>query len=136
MSSDQAFLGQGWGFPPFFAKGGADVEVVSGAEDIRQSLEILLSTNIGERVLSPTFGWKRGALMFEPLSTSFGAYLVREIETAILFFESRIDLNRVDFESEPDQEGLILIRIDYTIRTTNTRTNFVYPFYLTQATNA
>ena len=87
-------------------------------------------------MLNPTFGWKRDSLMFEPLSTSFAAYLTREIETAILFFESRITLNIVTFETEPDEEGLVLIRIDYTIKTTNTRTNLVYPFYVTQATNA
>ena len=104
--------------------------VAEAETDIQQSLEILLSTSLGERVMRPTFGWKRSALMFEPLSTSFGAYLASEIENAILFYESRIQLNRVDFDSSPDETGLILIRLDYTVRTTNTRTNLVYPFYL------
>lgn len=136
MADDQQFLGRGWGFPVTFGNQGRAVTVVEAEDDIRQSLEILLSTQTGERVLTPTFGWKRDALMFEPLSTSFAAYLTREIETAILFFEPRIKLNSVNFESEPDQEGLVLIRIDYTIKTTNSRTNLVYPFYVQQAANA
>jgi phage baseplate assembly protein W len=136
MVADEQFLGTGWAFPVTFGNQGRAVAVASAEEDIRQSLEILLSTHVGERVLNPTFGWKRDSLMFEPLSTSFAAYLVKEIETAILFFEPRIELNTVNFESEPGREGLILIRIDYTVRTTNTRTNLVYPFYVTQATNA
>ena len=119
-----------------FGNQGRSVVVADAEEDIRQSLDILLSTSLGERVMNPTFGWKREALMFEPVSTSFAAYLAREIENAILFFESRIELNVVNFDADPDQEGLILIRLDYTVRTTNTRTNLVYPFYLTQATNA
>ncbi len=135
MADDQ-FLGRGWGFPVTFGNQGRAVTVAEAEEDIRQSLEILLSTRVGERVLNPTFGWKRDSLMFEPLSTSFAAYLTHEIETSILFFESRIDLNTVNFETEPGQEGLVLIRIDYTVRTTNTRTNLVYPFYVMQATNA
>lgn len=130
MANDQQFLGTGWAFPVRFGNQGRSVVTAEAEEDIRQSLEILLSTSLGERVLRPSFGWKRDALMFEPLSTSFGAYLAREIETAILFYESRIELNRVDFETAADQTGLILIRLDYTVRTTNTRTNFVYPFYL------
>jgi uncharacterized protein len=134
--ANEQFLGRGWGFPVTFGNQGRVVAMADAEEDIRQSLAILLSTHVGERVLNPTFGWKRDALMFEPLSTSFAAYLVREIETAILFFESRVKLNRVNFESEPDREGLVLIRLDYTIRTTNTRTNLVYPFYVDQATNA
>lgn len=134
--SDQKFLGIGWGFPVTFGNQGRSVVVAEAEEDIRQSLEILLSTRIGERVLNPTFGWKRDALMFEPLSTSFAAYLAQEIENAILFFESRIELNRINFDEATEQEGLILIRLDYTVRTTNTRTNLVYPFYVSQATNA
>jgi uncharacterized protein len=136
VAGDEQFLGRGWGFPVTFGNQGRSVAVADAEEDIRQSLEILLSTRVGERVLNPTFGWKRDALVFEPLSTSFAAYLAREIETAILFFESRIELNRVNFDKAPDQEGLVLIRLDYTVRTTNTRTNLVYPFYVNQATNA
>jgi phage baseplate assembly protein W len=136
VADDQTFLGRGWGFPVTFENQGRTVSMVEAEEDIGQSLNILLSTRLGERVLRPTFGWKRDALMFEPLSTSFAAYLTREIETAILFFESRIELNRVNFEVPPDQAGLIEIRLDYTVRTTNTRTNLVYPFYLDEATDA
>jgi phage baseplate assembly protein W len=127
---NQQFLGRGWGFPVSFSNQGRGVVMVDAEDDIRQSLEILLSTSLGERVLRPTFGWKRDALVFEPLSTSFGAYLTREIQTAVLFFEPRIELNRVDFENASDQTGLILIRLDYTVRATNSRTNLVYPFYL------
>ena len=134
--ADEQFLGKGWGFPVTFGNQGRAVTVVEAEEDINQSLGILLSTHVGERVLNPTFGWKRDSLMFEPLSTSFATYLMREIETAILFFESRIKMNTVNFETEPNQEGLVLIRIDYTIKATNTRTNLVYPFYLTEAPRA
>jgi phage baseplate assembly protein W len=137
VADDQQFLGRGWAFPVTFANQGRTVDMAESEEDIRQSLEILLSTGLGERVLRPAFGWKRDALMFEPVSTSFAAVLAKEIESAILFYESRIELNRVDFENPADQTALILIRLDYTIRTTNTRTNLVYPFYLDhQDTNA
>lgn len=136
MAGREQFLGKGWSFPVTFSNQGRSVGIVEAEEDIRQSLEILLSTSVGERVLNPTFGWKRDALVFEPLSTSFAAYLAREIETAILFFESRIELNHVNFDAAPDPGGLVLIRLDYTVRATNTRTNLVYPFYVDQATNA
>jgi phage baseplate assembly protein W len=136
MANEPQFLGHGWAFPVNFENQGRGVAMAEAEEDIRQSINILLSTHLGERVLRPTFGWKREALIFEPLSTSFAAFLAHEIELAILFFESRIELNRVDFEVPTDQTGLIEIRLDYTIRVTNTRTNLVYPFYLDEATNA
>lgn len=130
MADNPQFLGKGWSFPVTFDNQGRNVGMAQAEDDIRQSLDILLSTRIGERVMHPGFGWKRDALMFEPLSTSFGSYLAHEIESAILFYESRIELNRVDFETATDHSGLILIRLDYTVRATDTRTNQVYPFYL------
>lgn len=130
---DEQFLGKGWAFPLVFENQGRSVRMAEAEDDICQSLTILLSTELGERVMRPAFGWKRNALLFEPLSTSFASYLKREIETAILFFESRIELNKVTFETTLDREGLIEIRLDYTIRVTNTRSNFVYPFYLNEA---
>lgn len=135
MADDQQFLGRGWGFPVTFANQGRSVTMAEAEEDIRQSLEILLSTHIGERVLQPTYGWKREAFVFEALSSSFATFLAHEIENAILFFESRIELNRVNFDNAADQQGIVLLRLDYTIRATNTRTNLVFPFYLNQGTD-
>lgn len=134
MAQDSQFLGKGWSFPIAFDHQGRELRMAKGEEDIRQSLHILLSTALGERVMRPTFGWKRDALLFEPLSTSFAAYLTREIKTAVLYFEPRIELNKLTFETTAN-EGLVEIRMDYTVRTTNTRSNLVYPFYLNEATN-
>jgi uncharacterized protein len=133
---DQGFLGRGWSFPPSFQNQGRSLAMVEGEEDIRQSLLQLLSTRAGERVLRPTFGWRRDALVFDPMSTSFATFLQREIETAVLFFEPRIELDTVRFERLADREGVIEMRLDYTIRATNTRRNLVFPFYLDEATNA
>ena len=130
---DEQFLGKGWAFPLVFENQGRTIRMVDAEEDIRQSLHILLSTELGERVMRPDFGWRRDTLVFEPLSTTFATYLKGEIETAILFYEPRIDLNRVSFNVSANVEGLIEIRLDYTIRTTNSRGNLVYPFYLDEA---
>ena len=127
------FLGRGWSFPPAFDGQGASVRMVSDEEDIRQSLAILLSTQLGERVMQSAYGWKRDALMFEPLTTTFATYLKNDIEKAILFFEPRITLNRVSFAPSSMEEGIIEIRLDYTVRNTNTRSNLVFPYYLDEA---
>jgi len=135
QDSDQTFLGRGWNFPPSFENQGRSVRMVSAEEDIRQSLQILLATRLGERVMRPSFGWKREALMFESMSASFATDLKDEIKTAILFSESRITLDKVRLEPSPTTEGLIEIRIEYTIRSTNSRSNLVYPFYTNEATD-
>lgn len=132
---EENFLGRGWNFPPSFDNQGRSVRMVSAEEDIHQSLQILLSTRLGERVMRPSFGWKREAHMFEPMSASFATNLKDEVKSAILFNESRITLNNVRLEPAPETDGLIEIRIEYTIRSTNSRSNLVYPFYINEATD-
>jgi phage baseplate assembly protein W len=67
MADDQSFLGRGWSFPPAFSRSGAEVEMVSGAEDIRQSLGILLSTRLGERLMQDEFGCDLQHVLFEEI---------------------------------------------------------------------
>jgi phage baseplate assembly protein W len=129
----QSFLGTGWGFPPTFQRSSGGVEMLSDEADIRSSLEILLSTEVGERVMQPKYGCNLHRLVFEPLDTTLQTYMKDLIKTAILYFEPRVILN--DVILEPDiQSGRIDILIDFTIAKTNTRSNYVYPFYRSEGT--
>lgn len=128
------FLGQGWAFPPSFSRGANATDMVSKQEDIKQSLEILLSTSLGERFLQPTYGCNLHDYLFESLDDSMKSFLEDLIHTAILLHEPRIKLERIEMLVKPT-EGLILFEIYYWIRTTNTRTNYVYPFYFNEGTD-
>ncbi|WP_158860109.1 GPW/gp25 family protein [Lunatibacter salilacus] len=132
MAGDSQFLGRGWSFPPVFDKVNGEIEMVEGEADIQSSLEIILSTELGERVLHPSFGWKRDKWIFESLTTTAATSIQSEIEMALLFFEPRINLNFVRLIPDENTSGRIEIQIDYTIRSTNTRGNLVYPFYLNE----
>lgn len=129
-----AFLGTGWGFPPAFEKSTQTVTMVSGEEDINSSLEILLSTGLGERIMQPGYGCNLKQLLFEPLDTGLKAYIKDLIKTAILYHEPRIRLDDVALTEKPEH-GILEITVEYTVRTTNSRSNFVYPFYLQEGTN-
>ena len=134
MSSDSSFLGTGWSFPPSFASAGSDVHMVSAAEDIEQSLAILLTTRRGERVLQEDFGCDLSEFQFAEVSQGLIGRLRSFIADGLLHHEPRINLNDVDVSLSGAQEGLLLITIDYTVRATNSRYNMVYPFYLNEAT--
>ncbi len=128
------FLGRGWAFPPSFNQGTNGADLVSKEEDIEQSLEILLSTSLGERFLQPTYGCNLHDYLFESLDNSMKSFLEVLIRTAILLHEPRIKLERIEMQHR-SAEGLILFEIHYWIRTTNTRTNYVHPFYLNEGTD-
>ncbi|HEB75409.1 MAG TPA: hypothetical protein ENJ04_03560 [Nitrospirae bacterium] len=129
-----SFLGTGWSFPPAFSRAQRGVEMTSDEEDIESSLRILLSTSVGERILQPEYGCNIDHLIFEPLNTTLKTYVTGLIEQAVLFFEPRIELNGISLESD-ELEGRVDIIIDYTVRTTNSRYNLVYPFYRNEAEN-
>lgn len=129
MAEERPFIGTGWGFPPTFQKADKSIVMTSGKEDIDNSLHILLSTHVGERIMQPRYGCNMDRLVFEPLDTTLEAYMKDLIETAILYFEPRIILNSVLFQPVVN-EGKIEIIVEYTIADTNTRYNYTYPFYL------
>jgi phage baseplate assembly protein W len=134
MAISKSFLGTGWGFPPTFSKTTGAVNILSDKADIQSSLEILLSTRQGERVLRYDYGCNLDELVFEPLTTTFKTYIKDLISTAILYYEPRIQVNKIELDDTGELEGKILISVDYTVRSTNSRYNFVYPYYIKEGT--
>lgn len=134
MNIANSFLGRGWSFPPAFDNTTYTAEMVSDETDIQQSLQILLSTRKGERIMLPDYGCNLDEMVFESMTTTFKTYMSEMIRNAILFYEARITLNSVTIDDSGDTEGVILIIIDYTISTTNSRFNFVYPYYKNEGT--
>ena len=106
--------------------------MLEAEDDIRSSIQIILATELGERVMQPGFGWKRDRWLFESLTTTSATAIQQEIETALLIYEPRIDLNDVRLLPGERESGRVGILIDYTVRNTNTRNNLVFPFYLTE----
>lgn len=136
MSEDRTFLGNGWRFPPAFELYTHACEMVKHEEDIDQSLHILLSTAPGERVMHPTFGCGLQHMVFEHITDSTITEIKDIVSRAVLFFEPRITLERIDIDSGELNEGVLRLYLEYTIRTTNTRTNMVYPLYQTEGSGA
>jgi phage baseplate assembly protein W len=146
VADSRSFQGTGWGFPVQFVRQSAaenatpakracsragGVVMVSDETDIRQSLEILFNTSLGERVMQPTYGADLKDQMFEPMNGAVLTFIEDLLRTAIIYHEPRIDMDGLTFHIDPFEGGLT-IEIDFRIRGTNSRFNFVYPFYLTE----
>jgi len=133
--NNESFLGRGWAFPPAFNFEMGILETVSDEEDIKQSLNIILGTIPGERVLFPTFGCGIRMFVFESYDATHISMLKDAIYDAILYNEPRIKLEKIEIIDDTQFNGLIRIHIYYIIIKTNTRNNIVYPFYITEGTN-
>jgi len=133
--SSPSFLGQGWHFPPCFTEGGQDVWRVADEEDIQQSLHILLATSQGERVMLEDFGCDLNSFVFEEMDQSLGNNLADFIKSALLRYEPRIEVEDVEAQAG-DEAGVVLIQVMYRVLATNSRFNWVFPFYLNEGMQA
>lgn len=131
MSEDKgrSFLGRGWAFPIRFSGGVNPTMMADEEEDIYQSLQIILSTHLGERIMRPEFGTNLNNLVYHNMDLTARTQLRAAIEEAILYWEHRISLNSVSFDTSEERNGKLSILLEYTIRQTNSRGNLVYPYY-------
>lgn len=123
-----SFLGVGWSFPPGVDDG--DIALARYEESIQQAIWIILATARGERKMRPDFGCGIHDLVFSTNSAETAGRAATDVRQALIRWEPRIDLDRVDVTPDPAQAGRLLIQIEYRVRATNNRFNLVYPFYL------
>ena len=129
METEKSFLGRGWSFPPEFKKETKAVKMLKDEADIESSLEILLATRLGERIMVPDYGCNLDESLFSPLNLSVKTYITDLIRTAILYHEPRIDAKKIEINPAEELNGVLLINIEYIVRSTNSRRNMVFPFY-------
>src|SRR5215475_14113606 len=132
----KTFLGVGWEF--FIDPDGKGrirldsngaIQLAQYEESVHQSIQIILGTAKGERVMRPEFGCGIYDLVFEINSASTAGRVAQSVRAALLEFEPRIDV--LDIQVQPQNGGeVLLISIDYVVRASNNVFNLVYPFYL------
>lgn len=128
MTTPSNFIGRGISFPLRIDETGA-IAMSEGGDDINASLRVVLMTAPGERVMRPEFGCRIWELLFEPINANTIGMMIEAVKEAVGRWEPRIDLDEVHVEPDPDRDGAVVIRLDYTIRVTNDQRNLVFPFY-------
>jgi phage baseplate assembly protein W len=123
------FTGAGWAFPLNIGANGA-FAVADGNRKLEQAMRLILSTYPGERPMRPEFGSRLRDYVFAPATTDNAAELASVVDAALLRWEPRVDVDRVTVYPAPDQDSLLYIDIEYTVKATNDRRNLVFPFYI------
>lgn len=125
----KTFLGNGLSFP-LRTDARGQIVLVTGSEDIDQSILIILRTRPGERVMRPTFGCRANELLFEPRSAGTVSLLQNYILEALRMWEPRIEVINVNVSDEGGDVGVLLTEIEYQIKATHDTRSIVYPFYI------
>jgi uncharacterized protein len=128
-SQDPGFLGKGWAFPVVPGPAGS-LGYVEREDAVEDAIEIILGTSPGERVMRPEFGCGIWELVMEANTAQLHGRVQARVRDALVRWEPRIDVLDVRVDSPPEQKNVLLIRIDYRIRSNNAFYNLVYPFFL------
>ena len=124
-------LGAGWNFPVEIDKRAPPrLAMAIGEESVRQSIIIILSTAKGERLMRPDFGCNLHEFVFAVNDRATQASAAFEVREALQTWEPRIDVLEVEATGAGSRGEVLLIAVDYRVRSTDNRFNLVYPFYL------
>lgn len=124
------FLGLGWNFPVVRNDSGQIGLAPDSDTDIRQSIWTILATSPGERVMRPDFGCGLHDLVFGVSNAATATSVTAAVREALATWEPRIDVLDAYAAPDPAQPNVLVIEINYQVRSTNSRFNLVYPFYL------
>lgn len=129
MSYDPTFIGRGFSWPMAVDHTGG-IRLTTPIEDIERSMRIILLTAPGERIMRPRFGCRIWDLLFEPITPNLMGEVIEAVKEALAQWEPRVEVLNVVPTTEGRDGGLINVRIEYLVRTTNDHRNLVFPFYL------
>jgi len=132
---NSTFWGSGWAFPIVFEVGNYQLETSSREENINQSIDVILKTRKGERSVDANFGSGLHQFLFQTMDETLKGEIVDTVKIALLEFEPRITVLNVSVDFVDRNEGFVNIHITYEVNTTNTRHNYVFPFYIKEGTN-
>jgi uncharacterized protein len=124
----QEYLGTGLSFPlQSNVQGG--LKLSSAAQKVKESIWLILRTDLGERVYRPNFGCRLSELAFAPLNNDTLLRIRLYVLEALQTWEPRIEVDQV--RADPDAAtGRVNIIVDYRLKSYPDPYSFVYPFYL------
>lgn len=124
----QEYLGTGLSFPlQSNVQGG--LKLSAEAQKVKESIWLILRTDLGERVYRPDFGCRLSELAFAPLNNDTLLRIRIYVLEALRKWEPRIEVDEVRADPDPIA-GRVNIVIDYYLKSYPDPYSFVYPFYL------
>ncbi len=114
MTDDAQILGRGIGFPPMINDEGR-WQWSSGAENIRQSIRLILQTEPLERIMLPEFGGGLKAMLFQPNTVATHKLVEHVIRQSLQIWEPRINLESIDVDVDPDNGQAAVATIRYSL---------------------
>ncbi|MCM1100731.1 MAG: GPW/gp25 family protein [Clostridium sp.] len=111
-------MSTGWKFPFTISARHGRVELSDARENIRESVEIILLTEPGERLLHPEFGTGLRQFLFENIDDRTVETIQREVRNSLRMWERRIEDVEVSAGPEEGRQGVLRLTVSYRIADT------------------
>jgi len=93
----------------------------SGAQSVRESIRIILSTSRTERIMRPEFGGGLQDFLFEPNTLTTRRRIEERAQRALTRWEPRIQVESVKARPVPDDPSAATLELTYRLRSSGTR---------------
>ncbi len=113
-------FGRGIGFPPRIGPDGR-LAWSEGEANVRESIRIILMTELNERVRLPGFGGSLGLYLFEPNTVTTRHLISDRIVKALEQWEPRMLVQSVDVDPDPSDSQAAIATIIYKLVATQSR---------------
>ncbi|RKH46956.1 GPW/gp25 family protein [Corallococcus sicarius] len=113
-------LGRGLSFPPRVGPDGR-LQWSEGERNVRESIQVILTTQQRERILLPEFGGSLGQYLFEPNTVTTRHQMAERITRALAQWEPRIAVESVSVEEDPRDARTATATITYKLVATGAR---------------
>ena len=107
-------FGRGISFPP---RVGIDGRIAwsSGPQNIRESIKVILLTELGERLMIQQFGCGLQQYLFDPNTVSTRRLIEETVVHALVNWEPRVELESVTVEEDHENASAAVITIAYRL---------------------
>lgn len=114
MLDDGKLFGRGINFPPRITENGRWAWS-SGAENIRQSIQVILQTEPLERLMLPNFGSGLKKMLFQPNTVETHSLIEELISRSLARWERRIKVTSVEVMPDPKAQNTAWITLKYKL---------------------
>jgi phage baseplate assembly protein W len=114
MIDQGELFGRSIAFPPQL-DGQRRIAWSTAADNIRESIQIILSTESGERLMLPEFGAGLKRFLFEPNTVATHRLIEEKIEQSLVIWEPRIRVESIDILFDETDVHACWVMIRYSL---------------------
>jgi len=95
--------------PGIIPDGLGDIKVVENVASVMGSIDNILRTRKGERVMRPEFGSNLGSMVFENIDDTLMKFISHDVKESIERWDDRVHVEQVRSATDPDRSSVSLV---------------------------